>query len=103
MNVSMFPAQEVVAPPAIESEAALKSKKDSQVRKELAAKAASGNYGGGIAPPIAMPDSGVLGNRCRDLLAKMYGVDTLTRCSHDYDTFVEFWKREQNGSNKKRK
>ena len=102
MNVTMFPAQELVPPPSIESEAALKSKKEAQVRKELAARASSGKYGGGIAPPIAMPESGVLGNRCRNLLAKMYGIDTLTRCSKDYDGFLTFWKNERNGTKKKR-
>jgi hypothetical protein len=102
MNVTMFPAQELVPPPSIESEAALKSKKEAQVRKELAARASSGKYGGGIAPPIAMPESGALGNRCRNLLAKMYGIDTLTRCSKDYDGFLTFWKNERNGTKKKR-
>lgn len=88
MNVSIFPAQELVPPPAFESEAALKANKAAQVKDRLAAKAA-------IAPSIAMPDAGVLGNRCRNLLAKMYGVDTFTRCSHDYDSFIKFWNNDK--------
>jgi hypothetical protein len=94
MKISMFPAQELVAPPLVESEEALKAKREAQVRREVAARASAGKYGGGILPSIAMPDPGVLGNRCRDLLAKIYGVDALTRCSHDYDGFVDYWLKE---------
>ena len=102
MKISMFPAQELVAPPLVESEEAMKAKNEAQVRREVAARASAGKYGGGILPSIAMPNAGLLGNRCRNLLAKMYGVDTLTRCSHDYDTFVEFWKEELEGAKKKK-
>jgi hypothetical protein len=100
MKISIFPAQELVAPPLVVSKEAMKAKNEAQVRREVAARASAGKYGGGILPSIAMPDVGVLGNRCRDLLAKMYGVDTLTRCSHDYDTFAEFWSEEILGAKK---
>ena len=99
MKISMLPALELNAPPLIESEEVLKSKREAQVRREVAARASAGKYGGGILPSIAMPDPGIMGNRCRDLLAKMYGIDTLTRCSKDYETFLEFWRDE----NKKKK
>ena len=102
MRVTMLPARELVAPPAVESEAAMRARQEAQVRKEVAARANKGAYGGGIQPPMAMPDAGTLGNRCRDLLAKMAGVETLTRCSKDYDSFVEFWKDEELQQKKRR-
>jgi len=103
MRVTMLPAAELVAPPAKESDAAIRARKDAQVKKEIAARANKGAYGGGIEPTIPMPDPGVLGTRCRNLLAKMLGVEALTRCSKDFVPFLEFWRNEQAGATKNMK
>ena len=103
MRVTMLPAAELVAPPAKESEAAIRARKDAQVKKEIAARANKGAYGGGIEPSVPMPDPGVLGTRCRNLMAKMLGVEALTRCSKDFVPFLEFWENEQAGKAKNMK
>lgn len=103
LRVTILPAAELVAPPAKESEAAKKARKDAQVKKEIAARANKGAYGGGIEPTVPMPDPGILGTRCRNLLAKMLGVEALTRCSKDFVPFLEFWLNEQAGKSKNMK
>lgn len=97
LRVTMLPAQELSPPPSIETEAAKKAKELAHVKEQLAARAMSGAYGGGIEPPKEMPDPGTLGNRVRDLMARMLKVEKLQRCSKDFPAFFSYWSAEQSG------
>ena len=103
MRVSVLPAKEVTAPPKVETEATMQAKKQAKIVQDIAARASAGAYGGGIEPPMDMPDVGELGERCRGLLSKMLGKELLTRCSKDYVGFVQFWKDRTSGVKKSKK
>jgi 1-acylglycerol-3-phosphate O-acyltransferase len=92
MNVIMLPADEFVAPPN-KTDASGDKVSDAEFRAQLAQRATSGAYGGGVLPSKPVPKVGTLGERARSLLAAMLRIKSLGRSALDFKEFNEYWEK----------
>ena len=94
MNVIMLPADEFVAPPEKSASSGDKEKlSDAEFRAQLAQRATSGAYGGGVLPSKEVPKIGTLGERARSLLASMLKIKSLGRSALDFNEFNAYWEK----------
>ncbi len=91
MSIVMLPADEFVAPPERSSSDSKDKMSDAEFRAQLAQRATSGAYGGGILPSKEVPKIGTLGERARSLLASMLRMKTLGRSALDFNEFHKYW------------
>ena len=66
---------------------------DAEFRAQLAQRATSGAYGGGVLPSKDVPKIGTLGERARSLLASMLKIKSLGRSALDFNEFNAYWEK----------